>query len=85
MAADMVTLLIVIIVSCSGFFVAFTFSFAREYSSATDVSYATSISRLTETEKSIQIFLISDPYGIYTSGGHCTTNILKKVPLISDI
>ncbi|KAF8242764.1 hypothetical protein K440DRAFT_95637 [Wilcoxina mikolae CBS 423.85] len=40
MAADMVTLLIVIIVSCSGFFVAFTFSFAREYSSATDVSYS---------------------------------------------
>ena len=39
MAADMVALLVLIVVSCSGFFVAFTFSFAREYSSAADVSY----------------------------------------------
>lgn len=40
MAADMVALLVLIVVSCSGFFVAFTFSFAREYSSAADVSYS---------------------------------------------
>jgi hypothetical protein len=40
MAADMIALLVLIVISCSGFFVAFTFSFAREYSSAQDVSYA---------------------------------------------
>jgi len=50
MAADMVTLLIVIIVSCSGFFVAFTFSFAREYSSATDVSWAIFSPRLAKSD-----------------------------------
>jgi hypothetical protein len=38
MAADMMALLVLIVVACSGFFVAFTFSFARGHSSATDVS-----------------------------------------------
>ena len=40
MASDMVALLVVIAISCSGFFVAFTFSFGREFSSAKDISYA---------------------------------------------
>ncbi|KAI5805018.1 cation channel family transporter [Geopyxis carbonaria] len=40
MAVDMLALLILILVACSGFFVAFTFSFARESSSGSDVSYA---------------------------------------------
>lgn len=42
MAVDMIALLILIVVACSGFFVAFTFSFARDYYSARDVSYVPS-------------------------------------------
>lgn len=37
MAVDMVALLVLILISCSGFFVAFT-SFARNSSSATEIS-----------------------------------------------
>jgi hypothetical protein len=37
---DMLALLVLIVVSCSGFFVAFTFSFARDHYSAKDISFA---------------------------------------------
>lgn len=40
MAADMIALLVLIVVSCSGFFVAFAFSFVRDSYSASDISYA---------------------------------------------
>jgi hypothetical protein len=40
MAADMIALLVLIVVSCSGFFVAFSFSFARDSYSASDIVYA---------------------------------------------
>ncbi|KAH0613298.1 uncharacterized protein H6S33_009678 [Morchella sextelata] len=40
MAVDMVALLVLILISCSGFFVAFTLAFARDSYSAKDVSYA---------------------------------------------
>ncbi|KAI5820933.1 hypothetical protein BZA77DRAFT_300364 [Pyronema omphalodes] len=40
MMGDMLALLVLIVVSCSGFFVAFTFSFARDYYSAKDISFA---------------------------------------------
>jgi hypothetical protein len=40
MAADMIALLVLIVVSCSGFFVAFAFSFARDSYSAKDIVYA---------------------------------------------
>lgn len=40
MALDMIALLVIIIISCSGFFVAFTFSFGRGSSTGTDVTYA---------------------------------------------
>jgi hypothetical protein len=39
MAVDMVALLVLILISCSGFFVAFTLAFARDSYSAKDVSY----------------------------------------------
>lgn len=40
MIGDMLALLVLIVVSCSGFFVAFTFSFARDHYSAKDISFA---------------------------------------------
>lgn len=40
MAVDMIALLVIILVSCSGFFVAFTFSFGQQdRATAADVGY----------------------------------------------